>query len=496
LSCTSACLLRAPAHLSHDFDKLTNQVTRDSVTRDTGSAPGAREPIVEVGASMIEQLMRITQRCLDPATLTAFTFLLMTAATAQTATTTASRPAAPPQICAGNVCSPVAKKPTPSATGSGVKWHPGHYGLSLSKSTPKGVSQVHADWAAMLSSDSHFVGVYGFYDWYHLEPTAQGAYDFSSIDNDIAWLNANFPGKKLAIEVWTRNFCAGTTALPAVPQDTNAVCTKVPDYIITGAFTGSGGSPGATWNKNGALAAFWSNAVLARLQALDAALAARYDNNPTVEAIRYDEYSPPQPLPGAPTLGFSQGAEVTAWNALHAKMAADWVHTNKADHANFPASASGSVDNRLFSYLQSIKVGVGGPDILPPISQGGCCGGESWGAQLLRGAGVVNGSDFGTTDYRGTIPIIYEAENPAWPMDAAELENYAYSTLQATHVAWLYNPRNVGTGNWALGAGSTPWTTASPNANGNPGILDTLRAHGFRIHGSCPTVYNGNCNTN
>lgn len=359
---------------------------------------------------------------------------------------------------------------------------------SISAST---ASQVHADWAAILNSDSHFVGVYGIYDWYHLEPTAQGAYDFSSIDNDIAWLNANFPGKKLLIEVWSRNFCQ-STALPTVPQDTNTRCSKVPDYIISGAFTGSGGNPGATWNKNGLLAAYWSSAVLARLQALDAALAARYDNNPTVEAIRYDEYSPPGPLPGAPALGFSQGIAVNAWNALHATMAADWVHTNKANHANFPANASGRVDNGLFAYLQSIKVGVGGPDILPPLSQGGCCGGESWGAQILRGAG----SNFGTTDYRGTIPIIYEAENPAWPMDAAELESYAYNTLQATHVGWLYNPANIGGTSWTPGAGSTPWTTASSKANGNAGILDTLQANGFRIHAGCPTVYNGNCNTN
>jgi hypothetical protein len=481
--------------LSHDFDKLTNQSTRDSVTRDTGSALGAPEQIAEVGASMIEQLTRMGQRRFDPTTLTGFTLLLMTAVTAQTATT-APRPAPPPQVCLGNVCSPVAKKPSTSAPGTGIKWHPGHYGLSMTKSiSANTASQVHADWAAMLNSDSHFVGVFAFYDWYHLEPTAQGAYDFSTIDNDIAWLNANFPGKKLLIEVWSRNFCQ-VTALPTVPQDTNARCTKVPDYVISGAFTGSSGNPGATWNKNGLLAAFWSSAVLARLQALDAALAARYDNNPTVEAIRYDEYTPPGPLPGAPALGFSQGAEVSAWNALHATMAADWVHTNKANHANFPANASGRVDKGLFSYLQSIKVGVGGPDILPPISQGGCCGGESFGAQILRGAGVVNGSDFGTTDYRGTIPIIYEAENPAWPMDAAELESYAYNTLQATHVGWLYNPSNVGGGSWTPGSGSTPWTTASSNANGSAGVLDTLQANRFRIHAGCPTIYNGTCNTN
>lgn len=436
----------------------------------------------------------MSQKRLNPTILTVSTLLLLTAVTAYTAPT-APRPAAPPQLCLGSACSQVAKKPAASAAGSGIKWHPGHYGLSLTKFTPKTASQIYSDWAAMLNSDPHIVGVTGFYDWYHLEPTAQGTYDFSSIDNDIAWLNANFPGKKLLIEVWTRNFCQ-RTALPAVPQDTNDRCTKVPDYIISGAFTGSGGNAGATWNKNGVIAAFWSSAVLTRIQALDAALAARYDNNPAVEAIKYDEYSPPGPLPGAPQLGFSRSAEVTAWNSLHATMAADWIHTNKAMYANYPANAAGVADTALFSYLQGLAVGVGGPDISPAVSQGGCCGGESWGAQLLRGAGAVNGGNFGTTDYRGTIPIIYEAENPGWPMAAADLENYAYTTLQATHVSWLYNPQNYGTFNWVAGAGSTPWTTASTNANGNPGILDTLRSKGFRIRAGCPTVYNGNCNTN
>jgi hypothetical protein len=422
--------------------------------------------------------------------LGAFTLFLASVVTAQN-TTQSRRPAPPPQVCANKVCSAA----TTSAAGSGIKWHPGHYGLSMSRFTPKGASQIHSDWSAILSSDSRFVGVNGFYDWYHLEPTTAGVYDFSSIDNDIAWLNANFPGKKLLIEVWTRDFC-GRTALPAAPQDTNYGCTKVPDYIISGAFSGSGGSPGATWNRNGVLAAFWSSAVLARLQALDAALAARYDGNPSVEAIKYDESSPPGPLAGAPGLGWSRGAEQVAWKALDATLATDWVHTNKADYANYPADSSGNVNAGLFSYLQGIKVGVGGPDISPSLSDGGCCGGESWGEQILRGAGVLNGSNFGGSDFRGTIPIVYEAENPAWPMDAVHLEDYTYKTLQATHVSWLYNPANYGTTSWTSGAGATPWSTASSNANGHSGVLDTLQSNGFRIHANCPTVYAGNCNTN
>jgi hypothetical protein len=359
----------------------------------------------------------------------------------------------------------------------------------MSRFTPKGVAQTHADWAAILSADSRFVGVNGFYDWYHLEPTAQGGYDFSSIDNDIAWLKANFPGKKLLIEVWTRNFC-GQTALPTVPQDTNYGCTKIPDYIISGAYTGSSGTPGATWNSNGVLAAFWSNPVLARLQALDAALAARYDGNPTVEAIKYDEFAPPGPSADAPALGWSNAAVQSAWRTLHASVASNWPTTNIACMANFPRDSRGSPDFALFTYLQGITVGVGGPDIVPPP------GTEGWGPQILRGAGVVSGSNFGTTDFRGILPIIYEAENPAVSIDAVHLENYAYNTLEATHVTWLYNPRNYGTSSWTPGAGTTPWTTASSNANGNAGVLDTLQSNGFRIHAGCPTVYRGQCNTN
>lgn len=423
----------------------------------------------------------MNQRHLYPLTLAATTLLLMSAAAAQTAAAV-RRPGPPPQLCVNNICSSAVRDSSVSA--AAVKWHPGHYVLAGGRYTPAGAATLQAKWSAALSSDSRLAGVNGFYDWYHLEPTTQGVYDFTSIDNDIAWLKANFPGKKLLIEVWTRNFC-GSTSLPTLPQPTNNGCTDIPDYIVSGAFTGSGGVSGATWNSNGLLAAFWSAPVLARIQALDAALAARYDGNPTVEAIKYDEFSPPGPSAGAPTLGWSNAAAQTAWKTLHTSMASNWPHTNKAIYANYPRDANGAADFGLISYLQSIKVGVGGPDTLP------LSGSESWGAQIVRGAG----GGFGTTDYRGAIPLIWEAENPNWPFTAPQMETYAYETLQATHITWLYNPLNYD-GTYTAGKGTTPWVTASPNANGHVGVLDTLQSNGFRIHAGCPTVYNGNCNTN
>jgi hypothetical protein len=371
-----------------------------------------------------------------------------------------------------------------------MKWHPGHYGMSPATYSPALVRNIRSDWAAILKSDSRFVGVNAFYSWYNLEPNKQGAYDFAPIDNDIAWLNANFPGKKLMIEIWTRDF-SRKNALPAVPQDPSDQNVKIPDYILTGAFDGSGGAPGATWNSNGRIAAFWSPPVLARLQALDAALAARYERNPTVELIKYDEYAPPPPAPDAPKLGWSVANMTNAWKAFYKSVAANWPTTNKALLANWPNNLSGSPDTGIIQFAKSIHVGVGGPDVLLPKTQDGP--GETWGEMLLYGAGGT----FGTTDHRGSVPIVYEVENPAWRMNARDIEEYAYTSLHVTHLAWLYNPLNMGTESWAVGAGTTPWRFASKkNLKGHPGVLDTLIENNFRIHNKCPTAYTGGCATN
>jgi hypothetical protein len=370
-----------------------------------------------------------------------------------------------------------------SAATTTKKWHPGHYVLPVysANHVPNNSAAIQAQWAAALAADARFVGVHGFYNWYQLEPVTQGTYDFSSIDNDLAYLQANFPTKKLIIEIWSRTF--GGSSIPTTPQNPNSAGSKIPDYICNGNFTGSGGVSGVTWNSNGILAAFWVPAVLSRLKALDAALSARYDSNPMVEAICYDEYSPPGPAAGAPTLGWSNSAEQTAWKSFHAAM--NWPATNIACMANFPRDANGACDFALFSYLEGLKIGVGGPDVL--TGQGNAA--ESWGEQIVRGAGIVGGVNFGTTDYRGAIPIIYDDEDPIWTITPAQIEIYCYNTLQATHISWMYNPTNVD-GLGTPGAGTQPWTTAGGNnPHGYAGVVDTLQANSFRIHSSVPTSY-------
>jgi len=367
-------------------------------------------------------------------------------------------------------------------------WHPGHYVMSLFAGNYTSATQAarQASWNSALSGDSRFVGVRAIYSWFQLEPRTQGTYVYTLIDNDLAWLQANWPGKKLIIEVWSRAFNLGTSQ-PTLPQSITDGNAKVPDYIVSGTFTNSGGQPGSTWNQNGVLAAFWSPAVLARMQALDAALAARYDTNPTVEQICYDEFSPPAPSSGAPTLGYSLSAQQSSWQTFHTSMSANWSHANVICMANFPNNTSGTSDAPLFSFMQGLKVGVGGPDILPSVAGGG--NGETWGEQILRGAGVSGSNNFGTTDYRGILPISYEAENPQWIANPTQMETYVYNTLMATHATWLYNPTNVDASG-TPGAGTTPWTTQ----NGITGVLNILQTQAFRIHGTVPTVYTGTLN--
>lgn len=371
-----------------------------------------------------------------------------------------------------------------------IKWHPGHYGLSLTPYNTTKIDWIHNDWSAILKSDDRFVGVNAFYSWYNLEPKKQGEYDFSAIDNDIAWINKNFPGKKLIIEIWTRDF-SKKTYLPTVPQNPNEQDTKIPDYIISGDYDNSQGVAGATYNSNGRIAAFWAPPVLARLQALDSALAARYDKNPTVEMIKYDEYSPPAPSKDAPQLEWSLNSMIESWKVFHMSMSKNWQNTNKILMANWPSDTTGNPDKTLIYFLQSIKLGIGGPDILPPKDKDSP--GETWGAMLLTGRGDI----YGNIDYRGTIPVAYEAENPSWSINVADIEAYTYNTLQATHVGWVYNPYNIGSSSWQMGFGKTPWQTNSQyNNSGYLGVLDILKNNNFRIHSDCPTIYQQKCNTN
>jgi hypothetical protein len=356
--------------------------------------------------------------------------------------------------------SPRSPTPSPPARlppGTGIKWHPGHYVAGGGQQTPNRVTGSRAQWQSALSSDSHLKGVRAVYYWFDLEDK-RGVYTTQVIDDDIAFLRMLNPSYKIIIEVWSRDF-GHATALPSTPQTSGSV----PDYIIE--------SGGAALNSNGVLAAFWRPPVNDRLIALQQYLGARYDGNANVEAIHTDEFAPAPPK-SDPT--YSAAATWTEMQRLMTAMVKAWPHTNKFFLGNWPGiGGSGQTGApTTLAFAQSIGFGVGGPDIMPNKSTWPN-GSETWGEQALQG---ING--FGTTDFRGTLPISYQNENPyQWAgLTPAMCETYAYDYLKASHITWIIATATTG-------QGLMPWSAT----------LAALTGQTFRIHADCPANYKGAC---
>jgi len=128
----------------------------------------------------------------------------------------------------------------------------------------------------------------------------------------------------------------------------------------------------------------------------------------------------------------------------------------------------------LSQYAASLGIGFGGPDILSPsIGEG-----VSYGSQIEVGAGVVGGNNFGTKDYRGTIPFGYQQQQGAYisGASASDIEGYAYNNLAATHTIWEDDSSNS--------SATLTWAA----------VVAQLQLENFRIHSACPTSYTHGCN--
>ena len=348
-----------------------------------------------------------------------------------------------------------------------VGWHPGHYvaSTSLSCAAPeKCAAQARSEWKTALMSDGNLKGARAVYTWHDLE-IAQGEYNFTVIDDDIEYLRSLNPSYRLIIEIWTRDF-SRKAAVPKTPQDSREA--GVPDYLID--------AGGAVVNYNGVCAAVWRPVVMRRVVALYEALATRYDGNRAVEAVHSDEFAPPKPTTEDPT--YSSAGAWAQWQVLMRAMARLWPKTNKIFLGNWPGiGGSGESGTPItLEFARSVGFGAGGPDILPNRSiWPGDKDRETWGEQGLQG---ING--YGDADFRGTMPISYQNENPyQWDgLTPSMVERYAYENLRATHVTWIYASATTG-------KGLMPWSAT----------LAALRAHAFRIHSECPSNYHGSCDT-
>jgi hypothetical protein len=303
---------------------------------------------------------------------------------------------------------PTEPKPTdPVVSKPGKKWNPGHYLGANAFGFPKndyGRREVYD-----LAKDQLFKGGVMRLTWGMLEQE-QGKYDFSQIDKDVAYVKSI--GKKLILELWWEGY-------KLERQGDFSDVRYFPDYII--ARPDSIKLSGGYYSIN--LDDPW---LMDRFIALTGALAARYDKEPTVEMLAINETA------------HERGIE---WPRAIPIIAKQWPTTNVVLYMNWIESPE--LASEVMAILAANKIGVGGPDTLPPESEGGRYS-EDMGSRALRGAGVdaifqdgpQHGSgDFGSVDYRGRVPIAYGYQ-AIHNIPPATLIKYQMNTLKVTHSIW------------------------------------------------------------
>jgi hypothetical protein len=363
---------------------------------------------------------------------------------------------APPAIPAAPVIAPTPPVITAGSDTSGnagkMKWTPGNY--------------VRADAQGFRVDQPSRFAVYDrvrneplvkgglmIVNWGIVEKS-RGVYDFSLIDEELARLKSM--NKKLIIEIWWGKFSG--KALPSTPQVSDRI--SLPDYVI------AGGGAALSTVADGYFARIQSAEWMDRLIALFQALGNRYDGDPAVEQIIISETSM-----ALADSTFTQDALVAQVRRLIPAVRAAWPTTPRVLMLNWLGSERVTAD--IVKLCADNGVGMGGPDILLPPPNGPY---EDWGSQALRGAG----GNFGSTDYRGRIPVSYSFEVPSYggiQMKASELYRYAYDTLQTSHISWtMFDDKTV-------------------DQNWNTGVLPTIKARNGVVRSSCPSMFTQGCKT-
>jgi hypothetical protein len=146
--------------------------------------------------------------------------------------------------------------PTPPPVDTARKYHPGHYIGLLRGHT----EQVYLD----TSIQPGVVGIQKRYTWRSLEPSL-GTYDFSQIQADLLWAQAN--GMRMIVMIEDKTF------QPDQPLPAYLVQYSVPN------------------RAGGYTALRWQPYVVERFKALIKALGGRFDANPSLEGIATQETS-------------------------------------------------------------------------------------------------------------------------------------------------------------------------------------------------------------
>ncbi len=213
-------------------------------------------------------------------------------------------------------------------------FHPGYYMLVGARD---GVETFN-----IIKNNPDFLGVKKIYAWTDIEK-AEGVYDFSQIEQDLAYLQSI--GKRLWINPEYTQW--GSSSPPRVPS----YMWKDPKYGGQAPYYGAYQNPVGTgaWRP-----VIWNTYVQSRLVAFYTALGKRFNNEPYIEGITLGETS----MPVGP--GYTAGGVENAFKSI--ALATKNAFPNKVI---FSYPNWGPPDPVLFSqWLAANGIGLGEPDVV------------------------------------------------------------------------------------------------------------------------------------
>jgi len=266
---------------------------------------------------------------------------------------------------------------TPAPAGKGIKWHPGHYLDTDTIDRPNPTDSKNVALSVLRSIDgTPFKGALVRYYWATLEPT-KGNYDFSRIRTHRDALAAI--GKRLIVQIQDRTFGGNGPA----------TTTQLPSYLIDGSNPAYAGGWALRGDNVGIAPKLWIAAVMDREIALQAALAAEFDDDPWIEVVSFEETS----LFNVEPPGYTRSAMTTQYHRLADAMNASWSQTTVCIPTNFFHGLDALRD--LIDYFISKRICVGGPDNIP--------GSKTSGSVVLSGS-------FDGVDRRNRTAIFFHNE--------------------------------------------------------------------------------------
>ena len=388
-----------------------------------------------------------------------------------------------------------------TTTGAGaIKWNPGPY-LASDHFAVTAQSQVQdildALKALYTSSGSlYWKGVRIMMSPGGIE-TSQGVYDWTAIDAVLSWMNSNLPvgSRQLSILLLLGSFgqSLGATSNHQV----------VPTYIQTnpgtyGAGPFASGNSGvwgyrdASNNSSGTYTFNLCNAnVVSRINALIAAMGARYDTNPQFESLTHVEttgYFLVGGLYGGPP-GWSINNCIAALQSICNASVAAFPHTSVALQNAFDNNATTAQNMEIWQMAN--RIAVGAPDTVgqtaftsynfaSPSSQ------LPWGLKAYMGI-QATGSTAAVTDQRTKVACQLDvqafnmagnywsnigAPNGFLPSDILTAINTTYKSSHS-FISYMTGPEGVLPYGGQTVANSCPWASFTP-LGGYPGVGATF----------------------